>query len=217
MAISQRPASQCHYPPSLLKFGFPCGTDQNVKHYPYCPLQSVCRCTQCAAVMPTAGQWLSSWRGGSASAAPTYHQTPHDNCKRLLPHQEGFGGATIKDRWRTTIWECISKELGNFSKYFTIFLTSVESSTNPTNPNLTYLTRSAKVLMWCPIDRQLATPQRTVCTNTHLGARTRALPRLSTAPGLDVCEWSPEGLYDKSVSLIPNTDEILKFVKKKMN
>ena len=25
----------------------------------------------------------------------------------------------------------------------------------------------------------------------------------------DVCEWSPEGLYDKSVSWIPNTDEIL--------
>ena len=38
-----------------------------------------------------------------------------------------------------------------------------------------------------------------------------------TAPGLGVCEWSPEGLYDKSVSLIANTDEILKLVKKKMN
>ena len=35
------------------------------------------------------------------------------------------------------------------------------------------------------------------------------LPRPSTAPGLGVCEWSPEGLYDKSVSWIPNTDEIL--------
>ena len=34
---------------------------------------------------------------------------------------------------------------------------------------------------------------------------------------LGVCEWSPEGLYDKSVSWIPNTDEILKLVKKKMN
>ena len=43
------------------------------------------------------------------------------------------------------------------------------------------------------------------------------LPRPSTAPGLDVCEWSPEGLYDKSVSLKLNTDEILKLVKKKMN
>ena len=40
--------------------------------------------------------------------------------------------------------------------------------------------------------------------------------RPSTAPGLGVCEWSPEGLIDKSVSLIPNTDEILKFVKKKI-
>ena len=40
-------------------------------------------------------------------------------------------------------------------------------------------------------------------------------PRPSTAPGLGVCEWSPEGLNDKSVSLIPNTDEILKLVKKK--
>ena len=38
-----------------------------------------------------------------------------------------------------------------------------------------------------------------------------------TAPGLGVRDWSPEGLYDKSVSLIPNTDEILKLVKKKMN
>ena len=39
--------------------------------------------------------------------------------------------------------------------------------------------------------------------------------RPSTAPGLGVCEWSPEGLHDKSVSLIPNTDKIIKFVKKK--
>ena len=44
-----------------------------------------------------------------------------------------------------------------------------------------------------------------------------AAARLSTATGLGVCEWSPEGLYDKSVSLIQNTDEILKLVKKKMN
>ena len=35
--------------------------------------------------------------------------------------------------------------------------------------------------------------------------------------GLGACEWSPEGLYDKSVSWIPNTGEILKLVKKKMN
>ena len=41
--------------------------------------------------------------------------------------------------------------------------------------------------------------------------------RPSTAPGLGVSEWSPEGLYDKSVSLIPNADEILKLVKKKIN
>ena len=41
--------------------------------------------------------------------------------------------------------------------------------------------------------------------------------RPSTAPGLGVCEWSTEGLHDKSVSLIPNTDEILKSVKKKLN
>ena len=47
--------------------------------------------------------------------------------------------------------------------------------------------------------------------------RRGALAKPSTAPGLGVCEWSPEGLYDKSVSLIPNTDEILKLVKKKMN
>ena len=51
-------------------------------------------------------------------------------------------------------------------------------------------------------------------TQTHL---LRPRPRPSTAPGLGVCEWSPEGLKDKSVSLITNTDEILKFVKKKMN
>ena len=41
--------------------------------------------------------------------------------------------------------------------------------------------------------------------------------RLSTASGLGVCEWSPEGLYHKSVSLIPNTDEKLEILKKKMN
>ena len=40
--------------------------------------------------------------------------------------------------------------------------------------------------------------------------------RASKAPGQGVCEWSPEGLYNKSVSLIPNTDEILKLVKEKM-
>ena len=45
----------------------------------------------------------------------------------------------------------------------------------------------------------------------------RAVPRSSTAPGPGVCEWSPEGLHDKGVSLIPNTDTILKLVKKKIN
>ena len=44
-----------------------------------------------------------------------------------------------------------------------------------------------------------------------------AQSRHSLGPGLSVCEWSPEGLLDKSVSLILNTDEMLKFVKKKMN
>ena len=38
---------------------------------------------------------------------------------------------------------------------------------------------------------------------------------LQLQAGLGVCEWSPEGLYDKSVSLIPNADKILKLVKKK--
>ena len=42
-------------------------------------------------------------------------------------------------------------------------------------------------------------------------------PRLSTAPGLGVCEWSPEELYDKSVPLTLYTDEILKLVEKNMN
>ena len=41
--------------------------------------------------------------------------------------------------------------------------------------------------------------------------------RPSTSPGLGVCKWSPEGLCDKSVSLIKNTDEILKLLKKNMN
>ena len=45
----------------------------------------------------------------------------------------------------------------------------------------------------------------------------RAVPRRSTSPGLSVCEWSPEGLCDKSEYWIPNTDEILQLVKKKMN
>ena len=40
----------------------------------------------------------------------------------------------------------------------------------------------------------------------------RAVPRPSTAPGLGVDKWSPEGLYDKSESCIPNTDEIRKLV-----
>ena len=35
-------------------------------------------------------------------------------------------------------------------------------------------------------------------------------PRPSLATTLDVCEWGPEGLYDKSASLIPSTDEIFK-------
>ena len=42
-----------------------------------------------------------------------------------------------------------------------------------------------------------------------------AQARPPTAPGLGVCEWSPKGLYDKSVSCIPNTDEILKLLTKK--
>ena len=32
---------------------------------------------------------------------------------------------------------------------------------------------------------------------------------------LGVYKWSPEGLYDKSASWIPNSDEILKLLKKK--
>ena len=50
-----------------------------------------------------------------------------------------------------------------------------------------------------------------------MAAYVRDGSRPSTAPGLVVCEWSPEGLHDKSVSWIPNTDEILKLLKKKMN
>ena len=34
-------------------------------------------------------------------------------------------------------------------------------------------------------------------------------------PGLGVYKWSPEGLYDKCVCCIPNTDEILKLLEKK--
>ena len=45
-----------------------------------------------------------------------------------------------------------------------------------------------------------------------MGALTKAF--YSSRPG--VCEWSPEGLYDKSVCLILNTDEILKLVKTNM-
>ena len=50
-----------------------------------------------------------------------------------------------------------------------------------------------------------------------IGWYCRAGERPSTAPDLGVCKWSPEGLEDKSVSLIPNTAKILKLVKKKMN
>ena len=42
----------------------------------------------------------------------------------------------------------------------------------------------------------------------------RPWPRPSTALGLGICEWNPVGLYDKTVSWIPNTDEILKLPKK---
>ena len=49
----------------------------------------------------------------------------------------------------------------------------------------------------------------------YLHASLGLVSRLSTDPGLGVCEWSPEGLHDKCVSLIQNTNEILKFVKKK--
>ena len=50
-----------------------------------------------------------------------------------------------------------------------------------------------------------------------LSQKKTPMQRPHTASGLGVCECSPKGLYDKSVSLIPNTDEILKFAKKKMN
>ena len=44
----------------------------------------------------------------------------------------------------------------------------------------------------------------------------RGRPRPSTVPGLGVCEWCPDGLYDKSVSRIPNTDDNnIKIVNKK--
>ena len=51
--------------------------------------------------------------------------------------------------------------------------------------------------------------------NQNLVIKGRPEKRPYTAPGLGVCEWSPEGLYNKSVSWIPDTDEILQLVKKK--
>ena len=50
-------------------------------------------------------------------------------------------------------------------------------------------------------------------TVTVLGCQ----PRSSTTPGLGVYKWSPEEFYYKIVSWIPNTDEMLKLLKKKMN
>ena len=66
----------------------------------------------------------------------------------------------------------------------------------------------------CRVDSCLRLHQFILCKRIYSQG---VLPRPSTAPGLGVCEWSPEGLHDKSVSLIPNTDEILKLVKKKIN
>ena len=40
-------------------------------------------------------------------------------------------------------------------------------------------------------------------------------PRPSTAPSLSVYKWSPDGLHDKRVSLITNTDKILNYWRKK--
>ena len=57
----------------------------------------------------------------------------------------------------------------------------------------------------------------TVLPYVPLQATRGALTRPLTAPGLGVCEWSPEGLYDKSVSWIPTTDEMLKLLKNRMN
>ena len=48
----------------------------------------------------------------------------------------------------------------------------------------------------------------------ELASRAKAFD--SSRPGC-LREWSPEGLYDKTVSWIPNTNEILQLVKKKMN
>ena len=55
----------------------------------------------------------------------------------------------------------------------------------------------------------------TLADHQKLSVVWRSEERPSTAPGMGVSEWSPEGLYDKSVYLILNTDKILKFVKKK--
>ena len=49
----------------------------------------------------------------------------------------------------------------------------------------------------------------------HEGAQGTAKALYSSRPGC--LEWSPEGLHDKSVSLKPITDEILKLMEKKMN
>ena len=52
-------------------------------------------------------------------------------------------------------------------------------------------------------------------TRCHQVGLDRIGARPSAARGLGVCGWSPEGLHDKSVSLIPNTDEILKIYEEK--
>ena len=64
-------------------------------------------------------------------ATPTYDQTPHDNYKQSSSHQEGSGGVKPwKISKEPTYESTMAQELGNFSKYFTIFLTSVWSSAN---------------------------------------------------------------------------------------
>ena len=65
-------------------------------------------------------------------------QTPHDNYKRS-PLQEG--SARVKP-WKINeylgYWEYTDTGIGQVSKYFTIFLTSVRSVPNQNKPNHTY-------------------------------------------------------------------------------
>ena len=76
-----------------------------------------------------------------------------------------------------------------------------------------YSTRHDRLVMWPPEGSESICVGYNLFDN-YLSTASLSRAKASTAPGMDVCEWSPQGLYDRSISWIPNTDEILILLKK---